>query len=129
MNEKVGGFNIVDSILYKVIPYTDNILMVSYADNTDAIKLKKLLGMSKIEQIERVQKLLDKINIISNNSIITDIYIYYWDEGVHYYKPFGNNSMNKILKMLKNPIRGIKVIGEIVSKRQGYVEGAIESVK
>lgn len=129
LNEKVGGFNIVDSILYKVIPYTDNILMVSYADNTDAIKLKKLLGMSKIEQIERVQKLLDKINIISNNSIITDIYIYYWDEGVHYYKPFGNNSMNKILKMLKNPIRGIKVIGEIVSKRQGYVEGAIESVK
>ena len=101
--------------------------MVSYADNTDAIKLKKLLGMSKIEQIEKIQKLLDKINIISNNSMITDIYIYYWDEGVHYYKPFGHNSMNKTLKILKNPISGIKVIGEIVSKRQGYVEGAIEN--
>ena len=128
MKENVGGFNIVDSVLYKVIPYNDNIIMTSYADNTDAIKLKKLLDMPKNKQIETVQKLLDKVDIISNDSMIDDILIYYWDEGTHYYKPFGNNGMNKTLKMLRNPIKGIKVIGEMVSKRQGYVEGAIENV-
>jgi monoamine oxidase len=129
MKETVGGFNIVDSILYKVIPYTSNIIMTSYADNTDAVKLKKLLTMTKKEQIETVQKLLDKVDIIANNSIINDILCYYWDEGVHYYKPFGDLGMNKTIKMLRNPIRGIKVIGEIVSKKQGWVEGAIESAK
>ena len=128
MKENVGGFNIVDSVLYKVIPYTDNIIMTAYADNMDAIKLKKLLTMTKVEQIEIVQKLLDKIDIITSGSMIDDILCYYWDEGVHYYKPFGNLGMNKTIKMLRNPIRGIKVIGEIVSKKHGYVEGAIESV-
>jgi monoamine oxidase len=127
MKENVGGFNIVDSVLYKVIPYTDNIIMTSYADNKDAIKLKKLLDLSKKEQIKHVQKLLDKIDIITSGTTIDDILCYYWDEGVHYYKPFGNNGMNKTIKMLRNPIRGIKVVGEIVSKKQGYVEGAIES--
>lgn len=129
LKENVGGFNIVDSILYKVIPYTSNIIMTSYADNTDAIKLKKLLTMNKNEQIETVQKLLDKVDIITNNSNINDILVYYWDEGVHYYKPFGDVGMNKTIKMLRKPTNGIKVIGEIVSKKQGYVEGAIESVK
>ena len=128
MKENVGGFNIVDSILYKVIPYTSNIIMTSYADNKDAIKLKKLLTMNKNEQIETVQKLLDKVNIITNNSNIDDILVHYWDEGVHYYKPFGDVGMKNTLKMLRKPISGIKVIGEIVSKKQGWVEGAIESV-
>jgi monoamine oxidase len=128
LKENVGGFNIVDSILYKVIPYTSNIMMTSYADNKDAIKLKKLLTMTKNEQIETVQKLLDKVDIITNNSMINDILVYYWDEGVHYYKPFGDVGMKNTLKMLRKPTNGIKVIGEMVSKKHGYVEGAIESV-
>ena len=40
--------------------------------------------------IEYVQKLLDSLDIMSINSKIDDIIISYWDEGVHYYKPFNN---------------------------------------
>ena len=76
-----------------------------------------------------VQQLLDETNIITNNSKVDDIYIHYWNDGVHIYKPFGSVSMKDTIKMLKNPLKGIKVIGEIVSTKQGYVEGAIQSVK
>lgn len=126
MNNNVGGFNLVPNVLDKIIPYTDNIIMTSYADNNKAKKLKKLLNYSKTKQIKYVQKLLNETNMIKENGTIDDILCYYWDEGVHYYKPFGNLGMKRTIKMLRNPIKGIKVIGEIVSKRQGYVEGAIE---
>ena len=41
-------------MLYKIIPYGDHILMASYADSKDAIKLSKLLKMTKKEQIKAV---------------------------------------------------------------------------
>jgi len=47
---------------------------------------------------------------------------------VHYYKPFGNQSINQVLKKLLKPTKGIYVVGEITSKKHGWVEGAIQSV-
>jgi hypothetical protein len=123
---KLGGFNLVPNKLYKLIPITDKILMSGYSDNDDAIELSKLMKLEKKDQIKKVQEMLDDIVKLSP---VTDILIHYWDEGVHYYKPFGSNKMNTLLKKLRNPIKGIKVIGEIVSRKHGYVEGAIESVE
>lgn len=127
---KLGGFNIVDSVLYKIIQITNNILMISYADDKDAIKLKKLLQLNKNEQIKSIQELVDKLQKDNDYGItkVDDVLIHFWDEGVHYYKPFGKLTFNQVLKKLKNPMKGIKVIGEMVSKKQGYVEGAITSI-
>jgi len=94
-----------------------------------SFKIVSAVKLTKKEQIKAVQQLLDSTNIITNNSKVNDIYIYYWNDGVHIYKPFGSVSMKDTLKKLKNPIKGIKVIGEIVSTKQGWVEGAIQSVK
>ena len=123
---KLGGFNLVPNVLYKIIPYTDNIMMTSYADSKDAITLGKLMELKKSEQIKQVQKLLDDLEEygVAKNKI-DDILIHYWPEGVHYYKPFGNKDYKEVLKKLRNPIKGIKVIGEMVSLNHGYVEGAI----
>jgi len=121
---KLGGFNLVPGKLYKIIPITDNIMMASYSDNSDAVKLKKLCELGKKDQIKEVQKLLDKVGQFGE---ISDIMIWYWDEGVHYYEPMNGVPFNVLLKKLRNPIKGIKVIGEMVSKKHGYVEGAIES--
>jgi protoporphyrinogen oxidase len=126
LNSNVGGFNLVPNVLDKIIPYTDNIIMTSYADNNKAKKLKKLLNYSKTKQIKIIQKLLNETNAIKENGTIDDILVYYWNEGVHYYKPFGNLGMKRTIKKLRNPMKGIKVVGEMVSKKQGYVEGAIE---
>ena len=59
---------------------------------------------------------------------IDDIYMKYWNEGVHYFYPLGNKDIKKTLTYLANPAENIQVVGELISLKQGWVEGAIESV-
>lgn len=123
-NIDISHYNLVPNELQKILKITDKILMISYSDNKDALYWKKIIDLPKNEQIKIINKKLKEINI---DITIDDIIIQYWNEGVHYYKPY-NNHFNSILKKLNNPISGIKVIGEMVSKKHGWVEGAIESV-
>ena len=72
--------------------------------------------------------------IVINDIILTDfiicawcdIVIAFWDEGVHYYKP--TKDIHKTIKTLAKPAKNVYVVGEIVSYKQGWVEGAIQSV-
>ena len=57
---------------------------------------------------------------------INDILITFWDEGVHYYKP--TKDLHKTIKKLSTPAKNVYVVGEIVSYKHGWVEGAIECV-
>jgi monoamine oxidase len=59
---------------------------------------------------------------------VDDLEICWWEEGVHYYKPVGKSSISKIIKKLSKPTKNIYVLGEVVSKKHGWVEGAIQSV-
>jgi hypothetical protein len=55
---------------------------------------------------------------------INDIIIYYWDVGIHYYKPMVS-TLNKLMNDLYKPAPNIYVVGEMLSDKQGWVEGAI----
>jgi hypothetical protein len=125
----LSNYNLVPNELQKILKITNKILMISYSDDKDALFWKKIINLSKSNQIKLIKSKLNEINI---NIEIDDIYIQFWAEGVHYYKPFNNNiqsiSFNSLLKKLGNPTSGIKVVGEMVSKKHGWVEGAIESV-
>jgi hypothetical protein len=87
---KLEHYNIVKNQLQKIIPYGDNILMASYSDNKNAQYWKNILNYDKNTQIKFVQNKLDELNL--NISKIDDIIIKYWNEGVHYVKPFGKFS-------------------------------------
>jgi len=123
---KIKGYNIVKNELQKILIITDKILMVSYSDNTNAEYWKLIINKDKKIQIKRVMSKLKELDI--NIETADDIEIAYWNEGIHYYKPFKNLKFSQILKKLSNPANNIHVIGEIVSKKQGWVEGCIESV-
>jgi hypothetical protein len=45
---------------------------------------------------------------------------------VHYYKP--TDDLDKTIHLLSNPAPNVYTIGEMVSYKQGWVEGCIESV-
>lgn len=112
--------------LQKVIIITDKILMASYSDDKNALYWKKYIN-NKDKLKDKVYKYLKEIT--PNITVIDDIYIKYWDEGVHYFYPLNNNNnFKEFIYNLTNPANDIQVIGEIVSLRQGWVEGAIESV-
>lgn len=125
-SDKLKNYNIVSNELQKIIKYGDNILMASYCDSKNALFWKKTMYLTKIKQKEIIENKLDELNIGINK--IDDFKLAFWNDGVHYYKPIGNNKFNNLLKQFANPSKNIYVVGEMVSKKQGYVEGAIESV-
>ena len=53
-----------------------------------------------------------------------DYYYSFWAEGVHYYSPGGVPNF----ELLRNPVKGINVVGEAVAMSQGWVDGALETV-
>jgi monoamine oxidase len=50
--------------------------------------------------------------------------------GTHYYEPLGGDFKNRseFIRQAQNPEKGMIVVGEMVSRHQGWVEGALESV-
>ena len=110
-------YNIVDNELQKIIPINKNILMTSYSDNKNALFWKNNQNKHIVKQ---------KLKELNIEVDINDIVFNFWSEGVHYYKPYSN--LDKLLKKLCYPKKNIFVVGEIVSKKHGWVEGAIESV-
>ena len=63
---------------------------------------------------------------------LKDIKSFYWNVGTHYYKPLKNlkfKDRNEYIKMAQNPQKNMYVVGEMISHKQGWTEGAIESVE
>ena len=103
--------------------------MVSYSDGVNAKYWKTKTQIKKVETaLKKLEHVFQNQNVKLNITKIDDIEIGYWDEGVHYYKPVIGTSINKLINRLSKPAKNIYVVGEIISKKQGWVEGAIESV-
>jgi monoamine oxidase len=57
---------------------------------------------------------------------------FYWPIGTHYYKPLNlalYKDRDEFIDIAQHPEKGILVVGEVVSKNQGWTEGALDSVK
>lgn len=111
----------------KVIPINNNILMCSYTEEQDAIKLKKLLENKSIKtQCEIIYRLLNNCKIPTNKP--DDIIIKFWNTGVHYNNPGYDKEVKKsLISELKKD--NIIVVGECISDSHGWVNSALESVK
>jgi hypothetical protein len=98
--------------------------MIGYTDNEMAERLKDKLKNTEMNR-EFMCRLIEKsLGIRKNMLKMTAMRDYYWPVGTHYYKPSIAN-----YKSLSNPETNIYVVGEMVSKKQGWVEGALESVE
>ena len=56
---------------------------------------------------------------------------FYWPIGTHYYEPLKGNFKNRsdFINKAQHPEKCILIVGEVVSTYQGWIEGALESVK
>lgn len=111
-------------LIGKTIIMNENILMMCYNEGKNANDLNNLLiKLNKAEQIEDLHKLFLNHNI--NITKPDDIYIQFWEVGMHYCKP--NFNIDDDLKSLKNNFN-IEIIGEIVSKSHGWVNSALTTI-
>jgi hypothetical protein len=133
MQQHVSKMTIVRGILQKIIPINPmkGVYMIAYSDNKSA---KVLLSLSDNTETNRQElcRLLEKaLDIQPNELDLIAIKSYYWHIGTHYYKPLDQTayaSRKKFIDIAQHPANNILVVGEVVSRNQGWVEGALQSV-
>lgn len=134
LKEYVQGFTILPGPLQKMIPMdeTKGVYMIAYNDNKNALALKPYLENTEKNR-KLYEMLLERALGIQENSLhIISIKDYYWPIGTHYYKPLNKElykNREEFIEKAQNPETGIVVVGEVVSRNQGWTEGALESVK
>lgn len=134
LKQYVNGFTFVPGPLQRIIPMNPDkgVYMIAYNDNKNTIALKKYLENNE-ENRQMYCRLLEKsLGIPKNMLHLIAIKDFYWPIGTHYYKPLNNklyNSRDDFVDKAQHPEKGILVVGEVVSRNQGWTEGALESVK
>ena len=135
MHQYVSHYTIVPGPLQKIIPMDSEkgVYMIAYSDNANAIALKNHLENTP-ENRDLYCKLIEQsLGIPSGSLYLVAIKDFYWPIGTHYYDPLNKNqgfkTRDEFLKEAQHPEKGMIVVGEAVSRYQGWVEGALESVK
>lgn len=119
---KTGGM--VD----KIIKINKNIVMASYADGPKAAFWGGVKKLPLDDQKKIVKEKLGDVGFDFGTP--GDIFIAYWSAGVHYIKPYGKyKTIDNLLDKLSKPLKNVYIVGEMLSTRVGYVEGALTSVE
>jgi hypothetical protein len=139
VKQHVQTFTVVNGPLQKMIPMNPDkgVYMIAYTDNAHAAALKGRLENTP-KNCDLYAKWVENALGIQNGAplSITAIKSYYWSEGTHYYDPLtlspspspSFKTRNAFVRAAQNPHPGIAVVGEAVSRNQGWVEGALDSV-
>jgi protoporphyrinogen oxidase len=132
MKHAVPNYMIVPGPLQKIIPINSEkgIYMIAYSDNENAKSLHKYL-FNTFENRNYFAKLIERSLGLANNSLyLIAIKDYYWPIGTHYYSPLKDfTTRESFVYQAQHPIKNVLVVGEAVSRYQGWVEGALESVE
>lgn len=130
----IQGMTYVSTSLQRILPIDseNGVYMIAYNDNKNTIALKNHLENTR-ENRTFYERLLEKsINIPENSLQIISLKDFYWKIGTHYYKPLDkkiHKSREDFIHEAQHPTKNILVVGELISLNQGWVEGALESVK
>ena len=102
--------------------------MASYADGPKAVFWG---GVKKLPLEDQKKILKEKLGDVGFDfGTPDDIFIAFWTDGDHVIKPYGKyKTIDNLLDKLSKPCKGVYIVGEMLSKRPGYVDGALQSVE
>jgi hypothetical protein len=134
MQKYVPNYTIVPGPLQKIIPMNSEkgVYMIAYSDNANAIALKNHLKNTPENRDLYCQLIEQSLGIPNGSLQLIAIKDFYWPIGTHYYDPLNKSEFktrDQFLKEAQHPEKGMLVVGEAVSRYQGWVEGALESVE
>jgi len=133
MKQYVKGYTIVPGPLQKIIPMDADkgVYMIAYCDNKNAEFLKDHLKDTEKNRKMFCYLLEKSLGIPPATLDLVAIKDFYWPIGTHYYKPLQEKYENRssFIYEAQHPENGILVVGEVVSENQGWVNGALSSVK
>jgi thioredoxin reductase len=133
MRKYILNYTVVPGPLQKIIPINEEkgVYMIAYSDNKNAYLLKNNLENNLKNRKLYCTLIEEAVNIPKDSLKLIGIKGYFWNIGTHYYEPLSNefSSRDEFVKKVQHPEKGILVVGEAVSRYQGWVEGALESVE
>ena len=133
MKKYVTDYTIVPGPLQKIIPMDANkgVYMIAYSDNSNALIQKNYLKDTAENREMYCDLLEESLGIPKGALKIIAIKDFYWSVGTHYYEPLKGpyRTRNEFVHKAQHPQDGMLVVGEVVSRYQGWSEGALESVK
>jgi hypothetical protein len=133
MKKYVTDYTIVPGPLQKIIPMDANkgVYMIAYSDNTNALIQKNYLKDTTSNREMYCELLEESLGIPKGTLKIIAIKDYYWSVGTHYYEPLKGpyRTRNEFVHKAQHPENGMLVVGEVVSRYQGWTEGALKSVE
>jgi hypothetical protein len=125
------GFTYVDFPIQKIIPMDPEkgVYMIVYNDNANSLALRKRVE-NTAENKKFYEKSLENVLALPKGSLhLIGIRAFYWKYGTHYYKPQTlYKNRDEFIRNAQRPYENIYVVGELVSRNQGWTEGALESV-
>ncbi len=136
LKQSIPTYTVVPGPLQKLIPInpSQGIYMIAYSDNRNALTLEPYSTNTE-RNCKIFQKLIkDALGLDTQDYIkLIGIKSFFWPEGTHYYKPLdpelGFKTRKKFLSHVQNPQKGLYVVGEAMSRYQGWVEGGLQSVQ
>jgi hypothetical protein len=133
MRQYAPNYTIVPGPLQKIIPMDKKkgVYMIAYSDNENAISLKDHLKNTPENRSMFCSMIEQSLGIPQGSLHLIAIKDFYWKVGTHYYSPLQKpfRSRDEFLDKIQHPQKGMLVVGEAVSRYQGWTEGALESVK
>ena len=129
---KTGLIVFPGSPLQKIVHIRDAVYMIAYSDNAKAVALRSL-SLNDNKSRRDLAKLVEAAVRLPVHSLrLLDTRTYFWRIGTHYYDPFATRagrSKTQFVEAAQRPMPGVFVAGECVALRQGWVEGALQSVE
>jgi hypothetical protein len=115
---------VTDNKLQFIIPIRGDLIQISYSDDYIANFWNALSVKETKKQLTRLVK-----EMYPNENVTEPLWItkHYWCCGSHFWKP--NVNSKDIQKQINDINDNIKIVGEIYSSRQAWIEGALESVE
>ncbi len=132
MQQYVPHYTIIPGPLQKIIPMGNGVYMIAYSDNANAIALKDHLKNTAENRALYCDLIEQSLGIPHGSLQLISIKDFYWPIGTHYYEPLRKSQFKNrdaFLKVAQHPEKNLFVVGEAVSRYQGWVEGALESVE
>jgi hypothetical protein len=133
MKKYVPEYTIVPGPLQKIIPMNANkgVYMIAYSDNTNALIQKNYLKDTANNREMYCELLEESLGIPKGALKIIAMKDYYWPIGTHYYEVLKGpyRTRNEFVNKAQHPENGMLVVGEVVSRYQGWTEGALKSVE
>lgn len=133
MKKYVPEYTVVPGPLQKIIPMDANkgVYMISYSDNSNALIQKNYLKDTPENREMYCELLEESLGIPKGALKIIAIKDFYWPIGTHYYEVLKGpyRTRNEFVHKAQHPENGMLVVGEVVSRYQGWTEGSLESVE